>query len=67
MGLLSYLRKSLRKRPSGAGGALGIFNELYNPSAHSAQIIVEEQQRAIVPKPSPNEKANPEKQKDPAN
>ncbi len=66
MGLLSYLRKSMRKRPGGAGGALGIFNELYNPSAHSAQIVVEEQQRAVVPKPSPSDKVKPEKKKDPA-
>jgi hypothetical protein len=56
MGFLEYLRKSMRKRPGGAGGALGIFNELYNPSAHSAQIIVEEQRRAVVPKPSPADK-----------
>ncbi len=63
MGLLSYLRKSMRKRPSGAGGALGVFNELYNPSAHSAQIIIEEQREAIKPKPSPEDK--PSKKKNP--
>ena len=63
MGLLDYLRKSMRKRPGGAGGALGIFNELYNPSAHSAQIIVEEQREAIKPKPSPEDK--PSKKKNP--
>jgi hypothetical protein len=61
MGLLDYLRRSMRKQPGGAGGALGIFNELYNPSAHSAQMIVEEQNRAIVPKPSPTDKLGKEK------
>ena len=66
MGLLDYLRKSMRKRSGGAGGALGIFNELYNPSAHSAQIIVEEQQRAVIPKPSPSDKDLESMKKDPA-
>lgn len=61
MGLLDYLRKSMRKRPGGTGGALGIFNELYNPSAHSAQVIVEEQNRAVIPKPSPTDKSGKEK------
>lgn len=66
MGLLDYLRKSMRKSSGGAGGALGIFNELYSPSAHSAQIIVEEQQRAVVPKPSPADKDLESMKKDPA-
>jgi len=66
VGFLEYLRKSMRKRSSGAGGALGIFNELYNPSAHSAQIIVEQQQRAVVPKPSPSDKDSESMKKDPA-
>jgi hypothetical protein len=57
----------MRKRSSGAGGALGIFNELYNPSAHSAQIIVEEQRRAVVPKPSPADKDLNRKKENPAN
>ncbi|MEN9342722.1 MAG: hypothetical protein RIR24_309 [Actinomycetota bacterium] len=67
MGFLGYLRRSMRKRQSGAGGALGIFNELYNPSAHSAQIIVEEQRRAVVPKPSPADKDLDRKIENPTN
>ena len=40
--------KPNRKRRSGAlSGALGVFNELYQPSAKNAAIIVEEQARAI--------------------
>lgn len=36
-----------RKRRSGAlSGALGVFNELYQPSAQNAAVIVEEQARA---------------------
>jgi hypothetical protein len=61
VGFLEYLRKSMRKRSSGAGGALGIFNELYNPSAHSAHKIVEEQREAIKPKPAPEDKPNKKK------
>lgn len=58
MGVLSWLRRSMGKRPSGVGGMLGVMNELYNPSAHSAQIIVEEQREAIKPMPSPEDKPN---------
>jgi hypothetical protein len=67
VGFLEYLRKSIRKRSGGPGGALGIFNELYNPSAHSAQIIVEEQRRAVIPKPSPADKDLDGKKENPAN
>jgi hypothetical protein len=59
MGFLAFLRRSMGKRPTGAGGMLGVMNELYNPSAHSAQIIVEEQKQAIKPKPSPEDKKKP--------
>jgi len=39
--------KPNKKRRSGAlSGALGVFNELYQPSAKNAGIIVEEQARA---------------------
>jgi hypothetical protein len=65
VGFLEYLRKSMRKRSSGASGALGIFNELYNPSAHSAQTIVEEQRRAVVAKPSPTDKDLDRKKENP--
>jgi hypothetical protein len=65
MGLLSWLRSTLPKRSGGVGGALGVFNELYNPSAHSAQKIVEEQREAIKPKPAPEDKPN--KKKNPTN
>jgi hypothetical protein len=67
VGFLEYLRRSMRKRSGGAGGALGIFNELYNPSAHSAQIIVEEQRRAVVAKPSPTDKDLDGKKEHPTN
>jgi hypothetical protein len=59
MGLLSCLRSTLPKRSGAVGGALGVFNELYNPSAYSAQIIVEEQKQAVKPKPSPEDKKKP--------
>jgi hypothetical protein len=59
MGLLSWLRSTLPKRSGSVGGALGVFNELYNPSAHSAQMIVEEQKQAVKPKPSPEDKKKP--------
>lgn len=39
-------RKSGRKRPKGLAGAIGIFNELYHPSAANAAVIVEEQKKA---------------------
>ena len=39
-------RKPSRKRPKGLAGAIGIFNELYHPSAANAAIIVEEQKKA---------------------
>lgn len=35
-----------RKRPKGLAGVLGVFNELYQPSAKNASIIVEEQKKA---------------------
>jgi hypothetical protein len=59
MGLLSWLRSTLPKRSGGAGGALGVFNEIYQPNAHATQIIVEEQKLALKPKPSPEEKKKP--------
>lgn len=61
MGLLDWLRRSMGKRPSGASGMLGVMNELYNPSAHSTQIIVEEQREAVKPMPSPEDKKKPQK------
>lgn len=39
-------RKHGRKSPKGLAGAIGIFNELYHPSAANAAIIVEEQKKA---------------------
>jgi hypothetical protein len=54
MNLLRWLRKSAK-----VGGALSVFNELYQPHAHSAQIIVEEQKQAVKPKPSPEDKKKP--------
>jgi hypothetical protein len=54
LGLLTWLRKSAKS--SGAAGMLGAFNELYNPSAHSTQIILEIQKEAIKPIPSPDDK-----------
>ena len=65
MGLLKWLRSTLPKSSGGAAGALGVFNELYQPSAHAAQIIVEEQREAIKPKPAPEDK--PGKKKNPTN
>ena len=38
--------KPRKRRFKGMSGALGVFNELYNPSAQSASQIVEEQARA---------------------
>jgi hypothetical protein len=38
--------KPRKQRYKGMSGALGVFNELYNPSAQSASQIVEEQARA---------------------
>jgi hypothetical protein len=59
--LLSWLRSTLPKRSGGVGGALGVFNELFQPNAHTAQIILEEQREAIKPKPSPEDKPNKKK------
>ena len=56
MNLLRWLRKSAK-----ISGAFSVFNEIYQPSAHSAQIIVEEQREAIKPKPSPEDKKKPQK------
>jgi hypothetical protein len=56
MNLLRWLRKSAR-----IGGALSVFNEIYQPHAHSTQIIVEEQKQAVKPKPSPEDKKKPQK------
>ncbi|MEY4397808.1 MAG: hypothetical protein RLZ53_384 [Actinomycetota bacterium] len=39
-------RKPGRKRPKGLAGAIGIFNELYHPSAANASVVVEEQKKA---------------------
>jgi hypothetical protein len=63
LGLLSWLRSTLPKRSGGVGGALGVFNELYQPSAHASQIVVEERREAIKPKPSPEDK--PSKKENP--
>ena len=38
--------KPRKKRFKGMSGALGVFNELYNPSAQSAAVLVEEQVKA---------------------
>jgi hypothetical protein len=38
--------KPRKRRFKGMSGALGVFNELYNPSAQSATQIVEEQAKA---------------------
>ncbi|MFM2321481.1 MAG: hypothetical protein RL612_628 [Actinomycetota bacterium] len=58
MSILKWLRKSAK-----IGGAFSVFNEIYQPHAHSTQIIVEEQKQAIKPKPSPEDK----EKKNPAN
>lgn len=52
--------KKLNRRASGLAGALGVMNELYQPSAKNASIIVEEQQEAIKPMPSPEAKKKPD-------
>jgi hypothetical protein len=46
--LLIASKEPKRKKPryKGMSGALGVFNELYNPSAHKAAVIVEEQAKA---------------------
>ena len=38
--------KPRKKRYKGMSGALGVFNEFYNPSAQKAAVIVEEQTKA---------------------
>lgn len=38
--------KTKKPRYKGMSGALGVFNELYNPSAQKAAVIVEEQAKA---------------------
>lgn len=38
--------KPRKKRYKGMSNALGVFNELYNPSAQKAAVIVEEQSKA---------------------
>ena len=65
MSVLKWLRKTMRTSNGSAGGALGIFNELYNSSAHAAQIIIGKQKEATKPNPSPMDKKNPRKRKNP--
>lgn len=54
MNILRWLRKSAK-----IGGALSVFNELYQPHAHSTQVIVEEQKQEIKPRPTPEGKKKP--------
>lgn len=52
-------KKIGRRGVSGIAGALGTINELYQPSAKNASVIVEEQAEAIKPLPSPEAKKRP--------
>ena len=57
MSVLTWLRKSMGKRGSSALSAgLTVVTELYQPSAHSIQEVIQEQQEAIKPLPSPEDK-----------
>lgn len=49
--------KRFKKYPI-AGAALGVVNELYQPSAANASVIVEEQKIARKANPSPEDKPN---------
>lgn len=49
--------KRFKKYPI-AGAALGVVNELYQPSAANAAVIVEEQKIARKATPSPEDKPN---------
>ncbi len=49
--------KRFKKYPI-AGAALGVVNELYQPSAANAAVIVEEQKLARKATPSPEDKPN---------
>jgi uncharacterized membrane protein len=49
--------KRFKKYPI-AGAALGVVNELYQPSAANAAVIVEEQKVARKATPSPEDKHN---------
>lgn len=49
--------KRFKKYPI-AGAALGVVNELYQPSAANATVIVEEQKIARKATPSPEDKPN---------
>jgi hypothetical protein len=48
-----------RRTSSGLAGALGVVNELYQPSAKNSAVIVEEQNQAVKPMPSPEDKEKP--------
>jgi len=54
MELLRWLRKSAKI----SGSFLGAVDELYNPSAREARIIVEEKREAREASPSPEDKPN---------
>jgi competence protein ComGC len=49
-----------KKGVSALSAGLGVINELYAPSAKNAAVIQEEKREAIKPKPSPEEKENPD-------
>ena len=52
-------RKIGRRGGSALSGALGVVNELYQPSAKNAAVIVEAQREATKPMPSPEDKKKP--------
>lgn len=54
---LSAIRQRKNERPSGAAsGALGVMDEIFHPNAYEASIIMESQNEAGAPAPSPEDK-----------
>ena len=51
------MRRRKNERPSGAAsGMLGVMDEIFHPNAYEASIIMESQNEAGAPAPSPEDK-----------
>lgn len=49
-------RRNKTKPVGGMSGALGVMDEIFHPTAHEASIIMEAQNEAGSPNPSPEDK-----------
>jgi len=53
MGLMSWLRRS---SPRGSGSVMGVFDEIYSPSAARAREHLDRQHEQVMPTPSPGDR-----------